>query len=113
MAGAKKGTYRELGIGPSWPLGGKATVAIPVKLGFSLSDYYEADTARTTDSAIFDIGALFTVPFSSAPTKFGTWNLHGGVNFLALGDGTKSFNVKDGDTAGSQVIVSIGIGMSY
>ena len=40
---------------------------------------------------------LFTVPFSSAPTKFGTWNLHGGVNFLALGDGTKSFNVKDGD----------------
>ena len=55
---------------------------------------------------------LFTVPFSSAPTKFGTWNLHGGVNFLALGDGTKSFNVKDGTPEGSQMIGSIGIGMS-
>jgi hypothetical protein len=108
--GSDEGTYGEIGIGPSWPLGGKGvTVAVPVKLGFSLGDYYEAG-GEDNGFGFFDIGALFTVPFSTAPTKFGTWNIHGGVNFIALGDGTKSFNT-DGD--GQQVIASIGIGMSY
>jgi len=111
--GSEEGTYAEIGIGPSWPLGGNGvTVAIPVKLGFSLSDYYEAN-GKDNGFGFFDIGALFTVPFSSAPTKFGTWNLHGGVDYLALGDGTKSFNIKDGTPEGNQVIASIGIGMSY
>jgi hypothetical protein len=108
--GSDEGTYGEIGIGPSWPLGGKGvTVAVPVKLGFSLGDYYEAG-GDDNGFGFFDIGALFTVPLTSAPTKFGTWNIHGGVNFIALGDGTKSFNT-DGDS--KQVIGSIGIGMSY
>ena len=111
--GSEKGTYAEIGAAASWPLGGAgATIGIPVKLGFSLKDYYEAD-GEDNKFGYFDIGALFTVPFTTAPTKFGTWNVHGGVNFLALGDGTKSFNVKDGTPEGSQVIASIGIGMSY
>lgn len=108
--GSEEGTYGEVGIAPSWPLGGAgATLGIPVKLGFSLKDYYEAG-GTDNKFGYFDIGALFTVPLSSAPTKFGSWNIHGGVNFLALGDGTKSFNT-DGDS--KQVIGSIGIGMSY
>jgi hypothetical protein len=108
--GSEKGTYAEIGVGPSWPLGGAgATIGIPVKLGFSLKDYYEAG-GKDNKFGYLDVGALFTVPFTSAPTKFGLWNIHGGVNFLALGDGTKSFNT-DGDSG--QVIGSIGIGMSY
>jgi hypothetical protein len=111
--GSEEGTYGEIGMSPSWPLGGKGvTLAVPVKLGFSLSDYYEAD-GKDNGFGYFGVGALITVPFSSAPTKFGTWNLHGGVDFLALGDGTKSFNVKDGSPEGSQVIGSVGIGLSY
>jgi hypothetical protein len=91
-------------------LGGRgATIGIPVKIGLSLKDYYEAG-GKDNKFGFFDIGALFTVPFTSAPTKFGLWNIHGGVNFLALGDGTKTFNT-DGDS--KQVIGSIGIGMSY
>jgi len=108
--GSDEGTYAELGVAPSFPLGGKgATLGVPLKLGFSLGDYYEAN-GEDNGFGFFDVGALITVPFSSAPTKFGTWNIHGGVNFLFLGDGTKSFNT-DGD--GQQVIGSIGIGMSY
>ncbi len=111
--GSDEGTYAELGIGPSWPLGGGgATIGVPLKLGFSLGDYYEAN-GQDNGFGYFDIGALFTFPFTSAPTKFGLWNIHGGVNFLALGDGTKSLNVKDGTPEGSQVIASFGIGMSY
>jgi hypothetical protein len=108
--GSEEGTYAEIGVGPSWPLGGNGvTIGVPIKLGFSLSDYYEAG-GQDNGFGYFDIGALVTVPFTSAPTKFGSWNIHGGVNFLALGDGTKSFNT-DGD--GQQVIASIGIGMTY
>ena len=111
--GSNEGTYAELGVAPSWPLGSKgATVGIPVKLGFSLSDYYEVG-GEDNKFGYIDGGVLFTMPFSTAPTKFGTWNVHGGVNFLGLGDGPKSVNVKDGKAEGSQVIGSIGIGMTY
>ena len=35
--GSELGTYLELGVGPSWAIAdGKATVAIPIKLGLSL-----------------------------------------------------------------------------
>jgi hypothetical protein len=41
-SGGNRGTYAEFGVGPSWALAdGKASVAIPVKIGLSLSDYYE------------------------------------------------------------------------
>jgi hypothetical protein len=111
--GNDEGTYLELGVGPSWTLGGKgATVGIPVKLGLSLSDYYELEGEDNTFGYV-DVGVLFTMPFTSAPTKFGLWNVHAGVNFLGLGDTTKAFNAPEGDPNGGQVIVSAGIGMSY
>jgi hypothetical protein len=111
--GNDEGTYLELGVGPSWTLGGKgATVGIPVKLGVSLSDYYELE-GEDNKFGYVDVGVLFTMPFTSAPTKFGLWNVHAGVNFLGLGDTTKAFNAPEGDPNGGQVIVSAGIGMSY
>ena len=113
--GGNRGAYLELGVGPSWPLAeGKATVAIPVKLGLSLKDYYEHPvTGEDEKFGYADVGVLFTVPFTGVPSQFGSWNLHGGVNFLALGDTTKAFNAPDGDPKGGQVIGSIGIGLSY
>jgi hypothetical protein len=107
--GTEEGTYAELGVAPSWPLGSKgATIGVPVKLGFSLSDYYEL-SGTDNKFGYIDGGVLLTMPFSTTPTKFGTWNIHGGVNFLGFGDTTKSFNNGDG----GQVIGSIGIGMTY
>jgi hypothetical protein len=106
--GSDEGTYLELGVGPSWPLGEKVTLAVPVKLGLSLGDYYELEGEDNAFGYI-DVGALFTIPLSGVPSKFGSWNLHGGVNFLGFGDTTKTFN--DGDSG--QVIGSIGIGLTY
>ncbi len=112
-AGFDEGTYLELGVGPTWPVGGHgATVGIPVKLGLSLKDYYEL-AGEDNKFGFVDVGVLFTVPFTSAPTKYGLWNFHAGVNFLGLGDTTKAFNAPEGDPKGGQVIVSAGIGMSY
>jgi hypothetical protein len=114
-SGGNRGTYLELGVGPSWPLAdGKATVAIPVKLGMSLGDYYESPNDGVDNKfGFFDIGVLFTVPLSRVSSNYGSWNIHGGADYFALGDTTKAFNVKDGEAKGSQVIASIGIGFSY
>ena len=104
----EKGTYAEFGVGPSWPLGTAVTVAIPVKVGLSLKDYYELGGTDNKFGYV-DAGVLFTVPFTGVPSQFGAWNLHGGVNFLGFGDTTKAFNKGDG----GQVIGSVGIGLSY
>ena len=67
--GGSPGTYLELGVGPSWPLGdGVATLAVPVKMGLSLGDYYERldENGVLTDDGFgfFDIGGLVTFPLS-------------------------------------------------
>lgn len=107
--GSSKGTYMELGVAPSWPLaGGKATVAIPTKVGLSLNDYYEGPDGDS-GFGYFQIGGLFTVPLSTSTSKFGAWNLHGGVDVYAFGDTTKAFN--NGDSG--KVVASFGIGVVY
>jgi hypothetical protein len=42
-------------------------------------------------------------------TSFGAWNIHGGVEYQALGDTTEFFNGGESN----QVIWSIGLGFSY
>jgi hypothetical protein len=112
--GLEKGVYAEFGVGPSWPLGGRGTtVAVPVKIGLSVKDYYEL-AGEDHKFGYFDVGALFTVPFSAMPTKFGTWNFHAGVDFFAFGDTTEAFNVNaDGDTSKGKVVGLFGIGVAY
>lgn len=104
--GTNEGTYLELGVGPGFSMP-RATVSVPLKVGLSLSDYYEGLTGDET-FGFFSIGGVVTVPFTNAPTRFGSWNIHGGVEFLMLGDRNEAVF---GD--GSHVIGSIGIGLSY
>jgi hypothetical protein len=111
--GPNEGTYLELGAGPGWDLaGGKVSVAVPVKLGLSLKDYYESPLDGQDNAfGFFDVGVLFTVPLGFVPQGYGSWNIHGGVNVLALGETTKRFT-KTGDD-GSKVVGAVGIGFSY
>ena len=102
--GSELGTYLELGIGPSWPIAeGKATVAVPVKLGLSLKDYYELSGEDKKFGYIVG-GLLLTAPLSG-----GKWNVHGGVDFYGFGDATKAANAGDA----GQVIASVGIGVTF
>ena len=81
---------------------------MPVKFGFSLKDYYElADEDHKF--GYFQAGGLFTIPFTSATSKFGAWNFHGGVDVYAFGDTPKAFN--NGDSG--KVVASFGIGVVY
>jgi hypothetical protein len=104
--GANEGTYLEVGIGPGYSLS-RMTLTVPMKVGLSVSDYYEGAAGDDT-FGFFSVAGVVTVPFTSAPTKFGSWNIHGGVEFLMLGDRNEAVF---GDS--SYVIGSIGIGLSY
>ncbi len=108
--GTEKGTYLELGIGPSWGIAaGKATLAVPVKLGLSLKDYYEL-SGEDQKFGYLAGGVLVTVPLSG-----GKWNVHGGVDLYALGDATGAANAdpETGEARKSWAIASGGIGFTF
>lgn len=96
--GEEKGVYFELGIKPAIKLAPKATLLIPIKAGLSLRDYYEgialAGTTANDGFGYVDTGLQLSVPAASG--KNGTLEVHGGVNFLWLGDNLKTLNGGDG-----------------
>ena len=107
--GSNKGTYIELGVGPSWPLaGGKATIAIPIKLGLSANNYYELDGVDNK-FGFFDIGALLTVPITGIPASYGAWNFHVGGDAFAFGETTKAIN----GGKSSKGVFLFGFGVGY
>lgn len=110
-AGPNKGTYVELGVGPSWPLAeGKATVAVPVKIGLSARNYYEHPvTGADSRFGFFDVGVLLTIPLSGVPAPFGSWNVHVGGDGLVFGETTRYFN-SGGKAKG---VFLFGIGLTY
>jgi hypothetical protein len=89
--GTSRGSYLELGIRPAIKLtSGKypLSVAVPVKAGFSLKDYYEG-AAGSSAFGYFDTGAIASVAVTSGKL---TWDLHGGVDLLWLGDSMQRLN---------------------
>jgi hypothetical protein len=113
-AGSSAGRYLELGVAPGYA-GAVASIAIPVKLGLSLADYYELNVGSVDEPVFqdnrfgyFSVAGIVTVPIGGT-TSLGAWNVHGGLEFQALGDTTKAINGGDG----SKIIGSFGIGFSY
>ena len=117
--GANAGKYLELGVSPGYS-GSKAGVAVPVKVGLSMGDYYELNEGTVLRPNFVDhkfgflsIAGIVTVPIKGT-TSYGAWNFHAGVEYQKLGDTTKAFNVDDdGKPQSNKVIASAGIGFSY
>jgi hypothetical protein len=112
--GNSAGRYLELGVAPGYSFS-KATLTVPVKVGLSLADYYELNVGTPTAPVFLDptfgyfsVAGLVTAPLGGT-TNFGAWNVHGGVEFLALGDTTKVVNGGDAQ----RVVGSFGMGFSY
>jgi hypothetical protein len=104
--GANAGTYMEIGFAPGLAAS-RASIAFPIKVGFSLSDYYELE-GEDNKFGFFSIAGIVTVPLGGT-TSFGSWNVHGGVEYQKLGTTTEFFNGGESN----QVIGSFGIGFSY
>jgi hypothetical protein len=105
-AGDEAGKYLELGIAPGYSLP-SASLTFPVKLGLSAGDYYEL-AGVDNKFGYFSLAGIVTVPLGGT-TSFGSWNVHGGLEFQALGDTTKAINGGE-DT---KFIGSFGLGLSY
>jgi hypothetical protein len=108
-AGAEKGTYLELGVAPS-VAGDRATIAFPVKLGFSLKDYYEFGTGEDSKFGYFSVAGIVTVPLGANA------NIHGGVELQTFGENLKNYNSFGDDPfdpRNAAVIGSIGLGFSF
>jgi hypothetical protein len=112
--GANAGKYLELGVSPGYS-GSKASLAVPVKVGLSIGDYYELNEGTAARPNFVDhkfgflsIAAIATVPIKGT-TSFGAWNFHAGVEYQKLGDTTKAINGDDSN----KVIGSAGFGFSY
>ena len=99
--GLEGGRYLELGIAPGVS-GSRASLAVPVKVGLSVGNYYELDGVDNK-FGFFSIGGIVTVPLGAH------WNVHGGGEFQALGDTTKAFNGGEG----KQGIGLFGVGFTY
>jgi hypothetical protein len=112
--GLNAGRYLELGVGPGWS-SDALSITVPIKVGLSLSDYYEFNfgTSLRPDFQDSKFGYLSTAVMATVPLKTppsaGAWNIHGGVELQTLGDSTKAFN--NGDR--SKVIGTIGIGLAF
>jgi hypothetical protein len=117
--GSKAGKYLELGVSPGYA-GPKASLAVPVKVGLSIGDYYELNEGTPARPIFvdhkfgyFSLAGIATVPIRGT-SSYGGWNVHAGVEYQRLGDTTKAFNVDDdGEPQPNKVIVSAGIGFTY
>jgi hypothetical protein len=103
--GQSAGIYLESGVRPVYTAR-RFTVAVPVKVGLSLANYYEL-AGRDHVFGFASVGADLVVPFPVS--RGGRWQLRGGVELLGFGDATRVYN--GGDE--SSVVASIGIGLSY
>jgi hypothetical protein len=104
--GVNGGTYLEAGIAPGWE-DRVAKIEFPIKIGMSLNDYYEL-AGVDHRFGFLSLAAFATVPLNRG-SSYGSWNVHGGVEFQSLGDTPEAFN--GGDQ--SKVIFAAGLGFSY
>ena len=106
--GASKGIYGEAGVAPAVTVGKSLAVALPVKVGTSLKNYYElAGTDRRF--GYLDIGATLSYPLAAIPARYGTYNVHAGGDYFVLGDTPKSFNAGDAH----KFVALVGVGVTY
>lgn len=103
-----KGTYLEVGATPDLPLGWeRARFGVPVRLGLSVSNYYQA---FRTDSrfGFFSVGGLITLPLRREGPG-GAWDLRGGVDLYLFGDAPKARN----DGKAEKVVATVGLSFRY
>ena len=109
--GGNKGTYFEFGVRPVVPMSAHpkypVSLAIPAKLGLSLKDYYEG-ASGSNRFGYFDLGGIISVPLAFMNGR-SSWDLHGGLDLLWLGDNMQTLN--GGDRV--KPVFSIGVGVVY
>ncbi|MCA8948794.1 MAG: hypothetical protein KDE27_04785 [Planctomycetes bacterium] len=110
----KEGTYLQLGLGPSFELGGFAGLAVtlstPLTVGLSLGDYYEAPATGGDEAfGFFDVGIDLSAPLTFLPAGAGPWSASLGLHYVRLGDTNQLRNAGDAN----ELIASFGVSTTF
>ena len=109
--GDDEGIYAEVGITPSFGIevrDQEVAIGIPVVLGFSIDDYYEADD--DDELGFVSVGVTAGVPLAFIPERYGDWSVSGALTGLFLvGDNLEDAN--SGDEF--ELIGTVGVSMTY
>lgn len=96
--GGRKGVFLELGISPGFEFNALGTDSIdlrfPLRLGMSLSNYYEGEDGENDAFGYASAGAEVTFPLNLDPS-WGAWSICAGFEGLFLGDAAASYNGGD------------------
>lgn len=111
--GASEGVYVELGVEPSIDAGLRVggnpiALTVPVTLGISLSDYYEATPGNDSAFGFADIGIVATLRLPVAQS-YGDWEVNAGLHLMTLGDALTTFNRGDD----LQAVGTFGFSLGY
>jgi len=97
--GLNDGIYAEIGIRPSvtWAACDFAdiNIALPVRVGLSVFEYYETPTDTDSDFGFVEVGLEAEVPIKAVPEKFGAVSVFVAGNYLHLGQNTRKINQGD------------------
>lgn len=97
--GNDRGSWLGLNAAPSFVLGEEAeypvTLALPLALGLSMSEYYEVEGEGDDTFGFFSFGLSASVPFAFIPPEYGSWSANAGINVYVLGDNLKEANLGD------------------
>ena len=98
--GDQEGIYLGLGVKPGVTLFEEAeyplTLALPVTVGLSVSDYYEVPGESDDTFGYFDVGLAASVPLSFISSDYGEWSVSAAVDYLALSGTLADANRGDG-----------------
>lgn len=98
--GDQEGIYLGLGVKPSVVLFEEAeyplTLALPLTVGLSVSDYYEVPGGSDDTFGYFDAGLVASVPLSFMNSDYGSWSVSGAVDYLALSGTLADANLGNG-----------------
>lgn len=86
---------------------GLVVLAVPIRVGISLDDYYELG-GEDHRFGFASVGGTVTLPLVTT-TSFGRWEFHGAIEYQRLGETTRTFNGGDTGTA----IGSFGVTFAY
>ncbi len=98
-AGTEKGTYLEVGLRPSFTIIESETypvsLAVPIKLGLSLGDYFEDPAGDDDTFGYVQSGLVFSVPLAFIPAEYGSWSASAGASVYTFGNNLKDYNQGD------------------
>ena len=103
--GLHAGWYLEVGATPGYS-GNRVSLTFPIKVGLSLSDYYELGN-EDNRFGFASVGGFVSVPLGRA-SKIGRLHARGGLEVMRLGETTRLFN--GGDRFQTRASIGVAIG---